>query len=47
MLFRSQQAFPFLSAYTNSELQLIADFLRSSTEIVETRAREIRAELKG
>jgi DNA-binding MarR family transcriptional regulator len=43
----AMQAFPFLSGYTNSELELIADFLRTSTEIVETRAREIRAELKG
>jgi DNA-binding MarR family transcriptional regulator len=41
----AQQAFPFLSGYTNSELELIADFMRTSTEIVEKRAREIRAEL--
>ncbi len=43
----AQQAFPFLSTYTNSELELIADFMRASTEIVERRAREIREELKG
>jgi DNA-binding MarR family transcriptional regulator len=41
----AEQAFPFLSAYTNSELELIADFLRTSTTIVEKRAREIRSEL--
>ncbi len=43
----AEHAFPLLSGYTNSELELIADFLRTSTEIVERRAREIRAELKG
>jgi DNA-binding MarR family transcriptional regulator len=41
----AEQSFPFLSRYTNSELELIADFLRAGTEIVEQRAREIRAEL--
>jgi DNA-binding MarR family transcriptional regulator len=41
----AEQAFPFLSRYSNSELELIADFMRSSTAIVEKRAAEIRAEL--
>jgi DNA-binding MarR family transcriptional regulator len=40
----AQQAFPFLSRYTNAELGLVTEFLRTSTEIVEKRAREIRAE---
>jgi DNA-binding MarR family transcriptional regulator len=39
------QATPFLSRYSNADLATIADFLRASTEIVERRAREVRAEL--
>jgi DNA-binding MarR family transcriptional regulator len=41
----AEQAFPFLSRYTNAELELITEFMRTSTAIVERRAREIRAEL--
>jgi DNA-binding MarR family transcriptional regulator len=41
----AQQAFPFLSRYTNAELELVTEFLWTSTEIVEKRAREIRTEL--
>jgi DNA-binding MarR family transcriptional regulator len=41
----AELAFPFLSRYSNAELELVADFLRASTEIVEKRAREVRAEL--
>jgi DNA-binding MarR family transcriptional regulator len=41
----AEQAFPFLSRYTNAELELITEFMRTSTSIVERRAREIRAEL--
>ena len=41
----AEQAAPFLSGYSNSELELIADFLRRSTEIIERRAVEIRGEL--
>jgi DNA-binding MarR family transcriptional regulator len=41
----AELAFPFLSRYSVAELELIADFLRASTEIVEKRAREVRAEL--
>jgi DNA-binding MarR family transcriptional regulator len=41
----AELAFPFLSRYTNAELETIAGFLRASTEIVEKRAREVREEL--
>ena len=41
----AELAFPFLSGYSNAELETIAGFLRASTEIVERRAREVRAEL--
>jgi DNA-binding MarR family transcriptional regulator len=41
----AELAAPFLSRYANSELETIAEFLRTSTEIVEKRAREVRAEL--
>jgi DNA-binding MarR family transcriptional regulator len=41
----AELAFPFLSRYSNAELELVADFLRASTEIVEKRAREVREEL--
>lgn len=41
------QAFPFLSRYSKAELELIADFLRASTAIVEKRVGEIRAEEDG
>jgi DNA-binding MarR family transcriptional regulator len=43
----AEAAFPFLSRYSSADLQTIADFLRASTEIVEKRAREVRAELEG
>jgi DNA-binding MarR family transcriptional regulator len=41
----AELAFPFLSRFAKEELELIADFLRASTEIVEKRAREVREEL--
>jgi DNA-binding MarR family transcriptional regulator len=41
----AELAFPFLSGYSNAELETITNFLRASTEIVEQRAREVREEL--
>jgi DNA-binding MarR family transcriptional regulator len=41
----AELAFPFLSRYSNAELETIADYLRAATAIVEKRAREVRAEL--
>ncbi len=41
------RALPLLKTFTAAELEAITRFLRTGTEIVESRAAEIRAELEG